>query len=186
MPARSKQILGFSLVFLMAMNTLGNYAFLVLLREQIASTAALKIRSNPNEPGADMIVKVPLSVPYMVDSEDYEPTRGQFTHEGNVYQTTKRRFYQDTLYLVCVFDYRTTAADHKISDMAKAFAGDGEDAQGNALKLMLTFAKYCPTAPQAVQTLHPGWVMECSFATHAPGREQFSEIIIFHPPRLAA
>jgi hypothetical protein len=61
----------------MVMNTVGHYAFLMLLRNQIAIATEKRIRSNLNEPGGNFIVKLPASA--LVDWKEQEPLKGYFS-----------------------------------------------------------------------------------------------------------
>lgn len=65
------------LLFLMVMNTVGHYAFLVLLRNQIEIDTEKRIHSNLNEPGGNFIVKLPASA--LVDWKEQEPLKGYFS-----------------------------------------------------------------------------------------------------------
>ena len=54
---------------------------------------------------AEMItVKIPISVPYASDSEEFERVDGLFEHKGEFYRLVKQRLFLDTLYVVCVKD----------------------------------------------------------------------------------
>lgn len=166
----------------MVMNTIGHYAFLVLLRNQIAIATEKKIQSNLNEPGGNFIIKIPVRA--VADKKEQVPLKGYFTYEGNVYQTISQRLYQDTLYLVCIHDQRTTAVDNKITEVARSFAGD--DLEGTAALLMAPFAKYYIAAAYTVQQAHRGWVLQWNYNESSTGYTQNSSFIIFHPPKLMA
>jgi len=181
--ASARQILSCFLLFLMAMNTVGHYAFLVLLRNQIAIATEEKIHSNLNEPGGNFIVKLPMNVPYLLDSKEYETAGVCFTYEGKVYQTINKRLYQDTLYVVCIHDQRTTAVDNKINEVARSFAGD--DLQGTAAELMAPFAKYYISTLYTLQHAHRGWVIQWEYNEQRIHPIQNSSFVIFHPPRLS-
>ncbi|HEX6224202.1 MAG TPA: hypothetical protein VFZ52_07315, partial [Chryseolinea sp.] len=51
-------------LLLMLMNTMGYYTFWVLVKDKAIADTAHKIRSNENEPGANLIITLPLSLPY--------------------------------------------------------------------------------------------------------------------------
>lgn len=178
--ARGRRLISCFLLFLMVMNIIGHYAFLVLLRNQIAIATEKKIHSNLNEPGGNFIVKLPINT--LTEFKEHEPLEGYFTYEGKVYQTIDQRLYQDTLYLVCIHDQRTTAVDHKIAEVARSFAGD--DLEGTAALLMAPFAKYYIATSYTLQQAHKGWVLQWKYNEHSRGYTQNSSFIIFHPPKL--
>ncbi|WP_331961313.1 hypothetical protein [Ohtaekwangia sp.] len=169
------------LLSLMVMNSIGYYSFLVHVRDQIAIAMERKIQTNLNEPGANLIIKLPISTLYQPDSDKYEPVSGHFTYKGKVYQTIKRNIHQDTLYLECIHDYRTTEADNRISDFARSFAGDD---QHGAFKLIVSLGKYYFSMPHTLQHTHNGWVMKCEYGEYPVRDEQELTSHIFHPPRL--
>lgn len=171
------------LVALMVMNTVGYYGLLVVVKDRVAHASIRKIKSNINEPGANLIIKVPLAVPYQTDSEMDNLTGSHFTHEGKVYRTLKHRLYKDTLYLICIHDDRTTEADHQINDFAKSFAGD-EDSQGRTIKLISSFSKYYFPVSIALEPVQQGWVFEQSYGECVVRLTEDPAIPVLHPPRL--
>ncbi|MDE3144195.1 MAG: hypothetical protein KGL19_08580 [Bacteroidota bacterium] len=63
--------------------------------------ASLIDENNYNE--ADLIsIKVPASLPYGVNSANFERTDGNIDINGVNYKYVKRRFYNDTLELLCI------------------------------------------------------------------------------------
>lgn len=167
----------------MVMNTVGYYGLLVVVRDQVAIASVRKIKSNQNEPGANLIIKVPLSVPYQAESEIDNLSDSHFTHEGKVYRTLKQRLYKDTLYLICIHDDQTTQADHQLSDFAKSFAGD-EDSQGNTIRLISSFAKYYFPVSHTLQSVQNAWVSEHAYGEYVVSPPQELVIPVFQPPRV--
>jgi hypothetical protein len=53
---------------------------------------------------SDIVIKVPLSVPYQVSWENAEPAEGKIRHEGEHYQMKSRQLINDTMYVHCEFD----------------------------------------------------------------------------------
>lgn len=177
-----RRILSCLLISLMLVNNIGFYGFLVLLRDQITEATVQKIQSNLNEPGGSLIVKVPLPLPYAIGTGEYEPASGSFTYEGNVFQTIKRKFYNDTLYLMCIHDQRATDAGHQISDLAKSLAS--EDQQNTAGKLDLSMAKFFYSNAHDLQHARHAWVMENNRVEHRAGAVRGILVAVFHPPCL--
>ncbi len=63
--------------------------------------ASLIDENNYNE--SDLIsIKVPASLPYGVNSSNFERTDGNIDINGVSYKYVKRRFYQDSLELLCI------------------------------------------------------------------------------------
>jgi len=53
-------------------------------------------------------VKVPVKMPTIEDWKDYVPIAGQIQFENNSYNYVKLRMTRDTLYLLCIPNYKKT------------------------------------------------------------------------------
>jgi hypothetical protein len=53
---------------------------------------------------SDIVIKVPVSVPYQVSWENAEPAEGKIRHEGEHYRMKSRQLINDTMYVHCEFD----------------------------------------------------------------------------------
>ena len=180
--SRVKRTVSVIFVFLMVMNSIGYYAVLTIVRDDAAIASSEKIHSNLNEPGGSLIVKAPLNAPYRVNSESYDITGVNFTYEGKVYQALSGKIHEDTLYVVCIQDARTTEANQTLNQYARSFAGDqGKD--GKVFKLTLSFAKYYMGVASPVQSSNTGWMIERSFAKMVMSQGHDLHIRIFHPPQ---
>lgn len=166
----------------MGLNTVGYYSFLVMVRNQLTSRVTEKLQSGFNEPGAQMIIKMPLSIPYGTDSHEYEPIHGAISFEGAVYQLVKQRLYKDTLYVVCIRDYKTTEVSNQIKDFSKSFASESKQ-QSSGIKLVISSAKYCFSKTNSIESLNSGWAIDNTFTEIASRYRYDSNPTIFHPPK---
>ena len=168
-------------LILMVLNTIGYYSFLVLVKEQMGSRLSRKIAAGAPEPGGDMILKIPLTVPYPTGSEEYEAAEGEFSYEGAVYTVLKQRHYNDTLYVVCIHDYKATQVAHQINDLSHAFAGKG-DHPGTGLKLIDSLSKYYCFTQHTILSLSAGWSLDCTLSKPSHRYSCHLAEIIYHPP----
>jgi len=166
----------------MGLNTVGYYSFLVMVRNQLTSRVTEKLQSGFNEPGAQMIIKMPLSIPYGADSHEYEPIHGAISFEGTDYQLIKQRLYKDTLYVVCIRDYKTTEASNQIKDFSKSFASESKQ-QSSGIKLVISSAKYYFSKTNSLESLNTGWTIDRTFVEIASRYRYDSNPPIFHPPK---
>lgn len=68
---------------------------------------------------ADLLhIKVPATLPYGVSNAQYDKVEGSIEMNGVTYSYVKRRFYQDTLELLCLPNIQTT----QIKNARDAFA----------------------------------------------------------------
>jgi hypothetical protein len=170
---------------LMVLNTIGYYSFLVLVQKQMADRLSQKIASGVPEPGGDLILKVPMALPYTTGSEEYEPSQGEFTYDGSIYRILKQKHHHDTLYVVCIQDYKATQVAHQLKDLSHAFAGESKHT-GNGLKLIDSLSKYYYFTEHSILSLSTGWSLE-----HPVSEPRFHYScrlaeIIFHPPKASA
>jgi hypothetical protein len=43
-----------------------------------------------------ILLKIPVAVPYQIDSEGYERVDGEFEHQGEFYRLVKQKYQNDT------------------------------------------------------------------------------------------
>ncbi len=59
---------------------------------------------------ADLIkIKIPISIPYGTNTADYENTEGNIDIDGINYRYVKRRFYKDSLELLCMPNFKKSS-----------------------------------------------------------------------------
>jgi len=182
----AKKIASSFLLFLMTMNVIGHYSFLVLLRNQSKAITIDKIHSTINEPGGDLIFKLPMAIPYNTDFEEYQPVGNQyFNYEGKEYQIIKQKYYKDTLYVVCIYDQRTTESNNTISDYVKTFANDSQQKQGNNIKLITPIVEYYISVAHHIQQVCRGWSIGFVHGEHIVSYFYNSCFSAFHPPQFS-
>jgi hypothetical protein len=168
-------------LILMVLNTIGYYSFLVLVKDQRADRLTQKIAAGAPEPGGDLILKIPLSLPYVVSAGEYQSSHGEFTYEGTVYRVLKQRHYNDTLYIVGVHDDQATSVANQLKDLSHAFAGESKHA-GSGLKLIDSLSKYYCITQHTIISLSMGWSIEHIVCEPSHRYTRWLADIIFHPP----
>lgn len=80
------------------------YSIVYLLEEKhsIGNGGISTIESKPGS--EDIIIKIPVSVPYQTSQDKPEPAEGKIRHEGRFYQLISQQMVNDTLYLHAQFD----------------------------------------------------------------------------------
>ena len=63
----------------------------------------------------DIVIKVPVAVPYQTNWDAPEQVEGQILHEGQYYQMKSRQLINDTMYVHCEYDQ---GARERFSDLA--------------------------------------------------------------------
>jgi hypothetical protein len=103
MPALRK-LAAFILIGLLAFNWFG-YRMLIEYRESKGdNTFQAKLDRQDYDPTDLVEVKVPLNIPYITDSKDFEDFYGETTINGCHYRFVKRKLVNNELVLLCIPD----------------------------------------------------------------------------------
>lgn len=121
-----KRLIAIVILNCFLLNVLGYYGVLLGLKASASQDMSERLDSDMYDLGATVTFKVPLTVPYGVDSETYEKINGQFEKDGVVYRMVKQRLYHDTLYIVCIKDDTATKISNALADFVQSFAGQGD------------------------------------------------------------
>ncbi len=129
------------LLGLLLYNMVG-YSIVYLSEERYTISAAGKDLVEQAAGSADIVIKVPVAVPYQTSWDAPEAVQGQIEHEGQFYQMKSQQLINDTLYVHCEFDQnardRFSDLVSKINDQVTGQAtGSQNDAHSNVLKHFL-------------------------------------------------
>lgn len=80
------------------------YPVVYLLEEQYVPTLADAEHIERSAYSRDIVVKVPVSLPYQVSWSHPEPSEGKIEHQGEYYQVRTQQLLNDTLYVYCEHD----------------------------------------------------------------------------------
>ncbi len=178
-----KRLFAIVILNIFLLNVLGYYGVLLGLKVNAGQELSEALDSEMYDLGATITFKIPLSIPYATDSENYSRVDGQFEKDGVVYRMVKQRIFEDTLYIVCIKDDRASKFNSALTDIAQGFAGN-ED--GDSKSVAPGFIKDFLTSITSVVSSEPGWQLEVASAsaTRLFFDSYFASIV--HPPdRLA-
>lgn len=105
----------------------------------------------------EILVKVPLTMPYGRDSEDYERIDGKFHHNGEYYRLVKQRMYHDTLFVVCVKDQQSKRIDEARGEFAKTLTDTPSDQANQTAKSLSGFSKDYIAHTFSIRSVSTGW-----------------------------
>lgn len=144
-----------------------------------------RIESDLNERGAQLVtIKIPLTVPYVTESNDFERVNGTFTYEGQVYRMVKQKVTPEAVYIVCFNDVTGTRIADAFTDFVKTFADNQADSKSGA-KLSFNFIKEYVVRDLTLEHPSFGWQREVAKeTTYAVFIDSFNSSII-HPPERA-
>jgi len=173
-----KKVISIVLLFTFFFNVAGYYFGYLVLRYR----AGLQLTHYLDEgdySSEALTLKIPLTVPYYSDSQDYERVDGAFEHNGEFFKLVKQKLERDTLYIVCIKD----SPGKRLFTIMTDFANLSTDlpASQKTLKLVGSLIKeYVSTLP--VQSHEQtGWSLAFNFV---PQRFELLENVlrIFSPP----
>lgn len=136
-----RRIISILLLGLLLYNMVG-YSIVYLSEERYTISSVGKDLVEQAAGSADIVIKVPVAVPYQTNWDAPEPVQGQIEHEGQFYQMKSRQLINDTLYVRCEFDQnardRFSDLVSKINDQVTGQAtGSQQDAHSSILKNFL-------------------------------------------------
>lgn len=92
--------------------------------------------------GSDAItLRVPISLPYPVNHDNYQRVNGAFEYEGVLYRLVKQKLYNDTLYVVCYKDQVGKKIKDAIQEMAHAINDQPTDNKSGSGKKLANVIK---------------------------------------------
>ena len=132
-----KRLFATLMLVMFLLNVLGYYGILQGFK---ASSMVSWEASNDQGLGSSVTFKIPLTVPYGVDSQEYEKIEGQFEFGGEIYQLVKQKLQKDTLYVVGVKDETSSMWGRAIADYVMTFT-DTQDNASESTATQLTLIK---------------------------------------------
>ena len=160
------------------LNTAGYYLFFEGLRYHSSITWSF---DEDDSNGQEVIVKIPMNVPYFSQERDWEKAEGQFEYQGEIYRMVRQKLTLDAIYIGCVEDKEGNLIQQQLADFAKTFT-DKEGDSKQSVKSFQGFIKEYLSNTVAVKPSVPGW---SSMLTYAIPRQSlvpsfFASIV--HPP----
>lgn len=113
----------FSILFatLILLNTLGYYGLFLGLKYRHAHDMTARFDAEQYIESETITIKVPMTLPYGSNATDFERVDGEFEHGGEYYRLIKQRYFNDTLYVVCVPDVHNKHLSEVMNDYVKTF-----------------------------------------------------------------
>ena len=135
-----RRIISILLLGLLLYNMIG-YSIVFLSEERHTVSDAGKDFVEQAYGSANIVIKVPVSVPYQTSWNAPEPAEGQIEHEGQFYQMKSKQLINDTLYVQCEFDQnardRFSDLVSKINDQVTGHSDQQKSDHSHVLKNFL-------------------------------------------------
>lgn len=95
------------LLMIFLFNVGGYYIVFWGLRFHADQELSVRLDANLYDPEETIELKIPVTLPYPIQSQDFQRVNGQFEHQGQFYKLVKHKLENDTLYVVCIRDVQT-------------------------------------------------------------------------------
>jgi len=107
-----KKAVAFTLFVCFVLYHFGHYAFYFSYELHIERQWITQIYDEELQDYSEILIEVPLSMPYMANQEDFQPTNTPFEKDGNYFRIVKQRYQNDTLQLIAVPDTARRVLDN--------------------------------------------------------------------------
>jgi hypothetical protein len=118
------------------------YSMVYLLEEKYVVSAGNSDLIEKQFSSNDIVIKVPVSLPYQTNWDYAEPAEGKIQHQGDYYQMKTRQLINDTMYVHCEFDQNArdrfmTLVSHINEEISGTTAGTHKKLPSTLLKSFL-------------------------------------------------
>lgn len=129
-------------------NVGGYYIVFWGLRFQAEQHLDRRLDANLYDTGETIELKIPMVLPYPIQTREFERVDGKFEHQGEFFKLVKHKLHNDTLYVVCIRDHATRQLVNTLTDYVQLIqAIPGTDAGQKALNYLNKLVKdFCARA----------------------------------------
>lgn len=151
-----KKFIAIFLVILLFFNALGIVGLFMGLQYKSGLDLVQRLDDQQYSEEETVTIKVPMALPYHIDSDEYRRVDGEIEHNGEFYRLVKQKLEKDTLYIVCIKDQDSKRIKQALSDYVKTFTDKPADAK-HSLKFSAGFAQdFLPTSIEITSSSF-GW-----------------------------
>lgn len=180
-----KKTVPIALILLLLFNVLGYQALFFGLRLKSDIQFADRVLNERYEAQQTVTLRIPVALPYSYDQENYQQAEGRFQYAGKYYQLVAQRMYQDTLYVVCLYDEGTTKIEKDYSDYVKTFADQSDSHHQKARTITPSFIKEYLASSCTLKPVDPGWSTSIVYNSEGEFLVPSYSVSIIHPPERA-
>jgi hypothetical protein len=170
-----KKLFAILLLAVFVFQMVGYYFVYLGLRFQANTEMAQRLDSESYTADETILIKIPFTLPYWTDSKDFERVNGEFVHNGEFYKLVKQELKNDTLYVVCIHDFKEKRNFNFMAGFAK-LSTDAPVSSKQAFKLFGSLLKdFIPSSNSIIST-EPFALIHITYTN-----EQFSLISAAYP-----
>lgn len=136
-----KKALAILLLACFAIYHFGYYAFYFSVDYHLENQWADQIYGVVQGDLEESLLEIPLSAPYMLNQEEFQPTNTRFEKDGKYFRAIKQRYQNDTLQLVYVADTARGMLDSTVKKWISSITEDEIPQDQNSKSMAKTFVK---------------------------------------------
>jgi hypothetical protein len=157
-----KKLVSLLLLAMLLFNTGGYYVMFWALRYQADTELQQRLDSNDYPESEAFLIKIPVTLPYQMNWNDFEKLTGEFEHNGEFYQLIKQKLENDTLKIVCIKNHKESQLVASMADFTKV--SNDVPANTSSLKVFGNFLKEYNATIDIKIICGNGWSAALSFA----------------------
>lgn len=157
------QVIALFFLALFVLNAAGYYWLLAETRQRDEEEAQLFWQERQNSREDLITMKIPLTVPYLQGTPEFEATSGQVKFQGEYYQLVQQKFHNDTLHVVCVRDGQAKARHQALTEFVQQFSHNDSDHEKGTVPSVKNAATEFVSHVISITAGHTGWVSNALF-----------------------
>lgn len=171
---------GFALFFLFVilLNIAGYYLLMEGWKWHVSVSWSDAENQKENQ---EMIVRIPITVPYNTQNGEWQSAEGQFEYLGEVYRITKQKVDLDAVLLACVKDAESKLINQHLEEFVKSFTDKPSDGKQQT-RVFPGFIKEYISQHILLTSGHNGWYQQRSLSTLVDQLASTFEFSILLPP----
>jgi hypothetical protein len=150
-----KRIVAIVCLVIFLFNVVGYYGVYLSLRLSANTELRQKLDNQAYNEDETITVKIPFTLPYQSDWEDYKRVDGDFEKNGEFYNLVKQKVERDTLVIVYIKDHKEKNLFESLTEFVHA--NTDTPISKKAGKLIESFAKDFLSTRNELQTASIGW-----------------------------
>ena len=158
-----KKAFAITLLILFVFQFVGYYVIYVGLRYHAKSELLTRLDAKDYSSEETITLKIPFTLPYWMDSREYERVNGEFQYQGEFYHLVEQKLEKDTLYVVCIKDASETRLHEAMTDYVKLTNDIPASSQKNVKLFGSLMKDYVKGNGTEILEIQQGWSLAYLF-----------------------
>jgi hypothetical protein len=134
-----KRVVSITLLLLFTFNLGGYYFLFWALQSRADQQLSRQLDENSNNVGAAFEIKIPVTLPYPIQQNDFERRDGEFVYKNEHFRLVKQKLENDTLTIVCVKNNKARQLHQMMEEFSAKTSGEQNDSPLLSGKVLLEY-----------------------------------------------